>query len=201
MIRRSRRWATSLFAIILLTIAILYVSRARWLSALGNELVLSEAPRQSEIIVVLGGDLRGTRIMAAVDLMNRGFAPLTMISGAGSIYGYHESDLAVDFALRHGAHAANFVKFPYPAVSTIDEARAVVQELRRMRIHRVTVVTSNFHTRRAYRIFRAQAPDMEVHVASAGDSYFPINGWWHDREARKIFLEEWAKTFAYDVGL
>ena len=201
MLRRNLRWVLGVLIALALSGATLYLTRQQWLSALANHLVLTDTPQPADLIVVLGGDLRGARIMAAVDLMNRGFASRALISGAGYLYGYHESDLAVDFALRHGARASSFVKFPYAASSTREEAHAVVRELRHMHVRKLLVVTSNFHTRRASRIFRAEAPEMEVHVASAGDTYFPVHGWWRQREARKIFLDEWLKTFAFEIGL
>ncbi len=198
--RNTRRLPIALITFFLVLV-VLYATRANWLPSLARVLVFSEKPQRSDIIVVLGGDFRGSRIMAAVALMEQGYAPQALISGSGNLYGYHESDLAVDYALRHGGKANTFVKFPYPANSTREEAHAVIQELRRMHVHKVLVVTSNFHTHRAVRIFRAEAPDMEVHISSAGDSSFPIDGWWHAREGRKIFFDEWLKTFAYDAGL
>ena len=63
------------------------------------------------------------------------------------------------------------------------------------------LVTSDYHTRRAGKIFRHQAPDMTFDVVSAPDEYFTTDGWWHDREGRKTFLIEWMKTVAEWFGL
>lgn len=201
MLRPAARIALTLIVILLVCGAALYATAPHWLPAAAGELVYSEAPRRSDVIVVLGGDFRGFRIMAATELMQKGYAPQVLVSGAGSIYGFHESDLAVDYAVRHGAEADRFIKFPYPAVSTRDEAHAVVRQLRSMGVRRFLVVTSNFHTHRAARIFRAEAPDLEMHMISAGNAYFPIESWWKERESRKIFFDEWLKTLAYNVGI
>ena len=66
-----------------------------------------------------------------------------------------------------------FVAFPNEARSTAAEAdRRDLAELRKLHAHRIDIVTSNFHTRRAGNIYRAQAPDLEIHVVAAPDLYF-----------------------------
>ena len=168
---------------------------------MGASLVSAEKPRKADIIVVLGGDLRGARILAASRLIHEGWASQALVSGSGYIYGYHESDLEVDYAVRHGESSDEFVRFPFPANSTREEAHAVVAELRRRHVHTYLVVTSNYHTRRAGRIFRDEGPDLEPHVVSAGDANFPVGSWWHYRESRKTLFDEYLKTAANAVGL
>jgi len=197
-----RRRKLVLTLLIVLAIAVLgYATGDRWLPWLGEGLIAYEAPQKAELIVVLGGDTRGGRIMAASRLIHEGWAPQALISGAGYVYGYHESDLEVDYAMRHGESPAEFIRFPFPALSTREEARAVIDELRRMHIHKILVVTSNFHTRRAARVFRHEAPDLESHVISSGDEMFKLHSWWRNRESRKILLDEYLKTAAYAVGM
>ena len=197
---RHRKFLIPFLPVLLVALAF-YATREHWLPALGAWLVAAEKPQKAEIIVVLGGDLRGARILAASRLIHEGWAPEALVSGAGYIYGYHESDLAVDYAVRHGESPNAFVRFPYPAFSTREEARAVVGELRRRHVHKYLVVTSNYHTRRAGRIFRDEGPDLEPHVVSAGDANFPVADWWRHRESRKTLLDEYMKTFANAVGL
>jgi hypothetical protein len=38
-------------------------------------------------------------------------------------------------------------------------------------------------------------------VVAAPDEYFRADGWWRSREASKIFLIEWMKTFANVLGM
>ena len=49
-------------------------------------------------------------------------------------------------------------------------------------VHKIDLVTSNFHTRRAGNIYRAQAPGLEIHVVEVAGPYFTPDGWWKDRE-------------------
>jgi hypothetical protein len=48
---------------------------------------------------------------------------------------------------------------------------------------------------------RAAAPDLDVRVVAAPDEYFRADGWWRNREGRKIFLVEWLKTVANLLGM
>ena len=172
-----------------------------WLVALGGFLVHAEAPAPADMIVVLAGDYLGNRILTAGDLVGKGFAPKALVSGPADFYDLHENDLAIPFAVRHGYPESYFVPFPNDSRSTVAEAEAVIPELRRRQVRRIDLVTSNFHTRRAGSIFRKRAPDLEIHVVAAPDRYFTPDGWWKNREGRKIFLVEWMKTFATWLGM
>ncbi len=156
---------------------------------------------QADIIEVLGGDLRGGRILMAANLARQGYAPRVMVSGGGDLYGQHESDLAVAFAVQKGFEESMFVKLRYPAESTRDEARAVVREFRRLNVKRYLLVTSNFHSRRAEMVFRQEAPDLPFHVIGSPDPYFTPSGWWLNREGEKTFVNEWTKTVANWFGV
>ncbi len=168
---------------------------------MGSYLVDQQPPISAEMIAVLGGDLRGNRIVTAASLARRGYAPRVLVSGAGSLYGQHESDLAVAYAVRQGFDEKLFVKLKYPAQSTRDEARAVVRELRRLHVKTFLLVTSNFHTRRAESVFHEEGPELKFHVIAAPDLYFTPQGWWKNREGEKTFVNEWTKTVANWFGV
>jgi uncharacterized SAM-binding protein YcdF (DUF218 family) len=191
------RWL--LYAAILIVLVL--VTHAYWLSALGGYLIHDEAPGQADMIVVLAGDYFGNRILTAAELVRRGLAPKALVSGPDDVYGQSESDLAIAFAVRHGFPESYFVNFPNDAKSTVAEADAIIPELRKLRARRIEIVTSNFHTRRAGKIYRARAGDMEFHMTSAPDPYFSAAGWWKNREGRKTFLVEWEKTVASWFGI
>jgi uncharacterized SAM-binding protein YcdF (DUF218 family) len=150
---------------------------------------------------VLAGDFSGNRILTAADLVRRGFAPQALVSGPSGVYGLYESDLAIQFAVRHGFPESYFIPLPHDARSTREEAVDVLPVLKQRNVRRVDIVTSDYHTRRAGNIFRAQAPGLEIHMVAAPDQYFTPNGWWKNREGRKTFLLEWMKTVATWVGM
>ena len=166
------------------------------LAAFGNFLVQAGPPQNADIIVVLAGDGFGRRILKAAELVKEGFAPRALVSGPYGMYGNYECDLAIPFAVKAGYPESYFVHLEHRARSTADEARVVVEKLRATGVKRVLLVTSNYHTRRSGRIFHRAAPDLNIFVVSAPDEFFKPDSWWHDREARKIFLLEWTKTVA-----
>ena len=198
--RRGRSRFPWLIGIGLALVLILLTSRL-WLALLGGYLVKADAPVRADMVVVLAGDYSGNRIMTGGDLVRRGLAPQALVSGPGPEYGHYESDLAIQFAEKHGYPASYFVALPNQAHSTKEEADLVLAELRRRNAHRIDIVTSNYHTRRAGNIYRAKARDLDIHMVSAPDVFFRPDGWWKDREAQKTFVIEWMKTVATWLGI
>jgi uncharacterized SAM-binding protein YcdF (DUF218 family) len=176
--------------------AVLFAFSGRILWSLGAILNSSEPPQKADMILVIGGDARGSRILTGAELVRDGYAPRVLVSGIGEFYGHHESDLAIDFAVQHGYPREIFIAFHYPALSTVDEARADVRELRRLGVHKYLLVTSVYHTARASRVFRREGPDLDVHPVSAPERYWQNGEWWKDREGRKIWFTEAIKTIA-----
>jgi uncharacterized SAM-binding protein YcdF (DUF218 family) len=172
-----------------------------WLAALGGYLVRAGAPVHADMIVVLAGDFSGNRILLAGDLVRRGFAPQALVSGPSGAYGMHESDLAIRFAVQHGYPASYFIALPNDSRSTRSEAGDVLAALGKLHAHSIDIVTSNYHTRRAGRIYHAEAPGFEIHMVAAPDRDFTPDGWWKDRNAQKTFLLEWMKTVANWLGM
>lgn len=197
---RLRRWFVILVVVGLASLAALWVTRARWLSALGRELVLSNEPFQADAVVVLAGDDTGGRILKGAQLIERGFAPLALVSGPRCCYGMHESDLAIPFAIRKGYPAQWFIPVHNTGRSTRDEAGAVMREIERRKLNRFIVVTSNYHTARAARVYAALVPEDRFRVVASADEDFVPETWWYTREGEKTFLMEWMKTFAYRMG-
>jgi uncharacterized SAM-binding protein YcdF (DUF218 family) len=194
---RRSAWLLGFAALIIL---ILFFSRSIWLRDLGRELVDTQPPQKSDMIVVLGGDWYGNRILKAAQLAKQGYAPKVLVSGGGYLYGNYEGDMAVPFAVQHGYDPHMFIKLLHPVSSTRAEAEAVIPELRRRGVKRYIIVTSDFHTARAGRLFREMAPDLELRVV-ATNATSDWDRWWEDRESRKTFLMEWTKTLTSRLGM
>ena len=171
------------------------------LGAMGAYLVQAVPPQKADAALVLAGDGWGNRMLTAAQLVRDGFVPKVLVSGPDGAYGLHECDLAIPFAVKHGYPESYFVHMEHSARSTVTEAQAVLPMIRRMGIHRLIVVTSNFHTHRAGAIFRKLAPDLTILIVAAPDENFTPDGWWHNREAQKTFVVEWEKTVANWIGL
>lgn len=196
---KSRTRALLLTLVGLIVIAAVFHTAI--LSALGAYLIKADAPQKADVAVVLAGDSWGHRILTGAQLVRDGYVPKVIVSGPDGAYGNHECELAIAFAVKRGYPESYFIHSEHSARSTQAEAEALLPEIRRQGYKRIIVVTSNYHTRRAGNIFRALAPDLTILMVPASDENFTPGGWWHNREAEKIFLNEWEKTFANWLGI
>jgi uncharacterized SAM-binding protein YcdF (DUF218 family) len=188
------RRAFRLAALTSIALALIGVLHTQIYAALGSFLEKSEAPQRADAAFVVAGDISGHRILKAAQLVREGYVPKAIVSGPEGMYGFHESDLAIPFAEQAGYPESYFLPFPNRALSTNEEAHAAAEEFQKLGVKRVLLVTSDYHTRRAGNLFRAAAPDVDFVVVAARDDHFSPRGWWRDREGRKTFVTEWAKT-------
>ena len=164
-------------------------------------MVNSEAPQRADAALVLGGDYHGRRVLKGAELFSKGYVPKVLVSGSGPIYGMHESELAIQLAVRRGYPQDAFIPLQHEAVSTEDEIRSVVESLRTMRIRKLLLVTSPSHTGRATRVARQLLPGIEIHSIAAEDPTWQNGYWWTNREGRKAWLFEAMKSIAYSLDL
>ena len=179
----------------------LYLARAPLLTAAGSYLVQASPPVKADVALVLAGDGRGNRILKAAQLVRDGYVPKVLVSGPDGNYGFYECDLEIPFAVKAGYPESYFVHFENTARSTREETDAAAQALRKLGAHRVLLVTSDYHTRRAGGLYHAAAPDLEITVVAAPDTYFSADGWWKNREGQKTAFYEWVKTITSWVNL
>jgi uncharacterized SAM-binding protein YcdF (DUF218 family) len=181
------------------------LSRSLWLPALGYALVHNDGPAKADMAVVLAGDALGHRIEKAAELVREGYVPAALISGPAGYYGLHESDFAIAYAVRRGFPAEWFIALPHSALSTGEEAPVVLAELRRRNVRSFLLVTSDFHTARARRIFlaaeRAIGGGPAMRTVAAPDEFFRPDSWWRSRQGQKTVFFEWSKTVATALGI
>jgi uncharacterized SAM-binding protein YcdF (DUF218 family) len=195
-----------LFALLLLVVLLLgvYVFSGQLLAAAGNFLIEDDGPRKADAIVVLGGDRYGDRTLKAAELAQEGYAPFVIVSGPPSLIGY-ESGEEIQFAEQHGYSASLFreVHLPDEAESTRTEEDFLRTYLTAHGIKSILLVTSNFHTRRAVKLWRRENPSIAAAVVPSVDPqrYFTPQTWWKTRPGQKIFLMEWLKTISVVLGV
>jgi uncharacterized SAM-binding protein YcdF (DUF218 family) len=197
--------AFKLILALVVLLAGLVLARTAWLTALGKALVHDDGPAKAEIAVVLGGDYWGHRILTAARLVRAGYVPAVLVSGPPGFYGANECDAEIEFAVRQGYPAEWFIAAAHKELNTRDESRALLEELRRRNIHSFLLVTSNFHTARARRIFleseRRMGGGPQFRMVAAPDQFFKADSWWRNREGEKTFLMEWLKTVTGPLGI
>jgi uncharacterized SAM-binding protein YcdF (DUF218 family) len=188
------------FAAALLILLGLALFHAPLLIAYGDLLVDSQPPSKADAILVLAGDFGGDRIRMAGELLRKGFAPYALVSGPMPIYGVNEADLAIEMMKREGYADVDLRALYLKASSTREESRQVAAEMGRRQVRRLLIVTSDYHTARAGRLFRkAMGSSVEIHMVAAKDPHFPRESWWREREGLKTIFYESLKTVSSAV--
>ena len=200
-----RRFRFQFALVLLLLAAAAFLARDVWLAALGRGLVHDDGPAKAEIAVVLAGEPWGYRLTRGAELARQGYVPRVLVSGPPGLYGINEADAAIRFAIVRGYPAEWFIPLYHTGLSTREEAVAVLDALKLRNIRSVLLVTSDYHTARARRIFRdvesqrGGGPDLRV--VAAGDRFFSVAGCWRNREGRKTAFLEWTKTLSSVFGI
>jgi uncharacterized SAM-binding protein YcdF (DUF218 family) len=201
----SSRRLLRISILILVVAAAGFATRDLWLAALGRGLVHDEGPGKAEMAVVLAGDMSGRRLISSAELVRQGWVPRVLVSGPAGFYGVNEADAAIRFGISKGFPAEWFVALPHTAMSTREEAAVILADLKTRQIHSFLLVTSNYHTARARRIFLAMERRMgggpSMRVVAAPDQYFTPTGWWFSREGKKTTFLEWTKTVTGAFGI
>ena len=195
-----------LFLLLILLIAgTAGLSRAWWLRVIGHALIHDDGPATADLAVVLAGDYWGNRIVKGGELVRLGYVPAALVSGPSGFYGHYEYEPAIAYAVRQGSKPEWFIAFPNDARSTQEEAWAILPELHRRNTHRMLLVTSDYHTRRALHIFRRterkMGGQMDIRSVASPDEEFHPDSWWQSRQGQKVAFMEWTKTLAEAVGL
>ncbi len=182
-----------------------FVTRNLWLAGMGWALVHNDGPAKAELAVVLAGDYTGERLRTAAELVRQGYVPRVLVSGPPGFYGVNEADAAIRFAVANGYPAEWFLAMRHRGFSTREEVAALMGYLKAQQVHRILLVTSDFHTARSRRLFLAEerrvggGPD--VRVVAAPDYSFASGQWWHTREGQKTVFLEWTKTVTGAFGI
>jgi uncharacterized SAM-binding protein YcdF (DUF218 family) len=189
----SKRWAVPLMGCILITSVIAVT--VRWkavLTSLGSFLVDSQPPQSADLIVVLGGDFWGPRVLTGSELARAGYAPTVLLSGP-PYNGRPQGELSIEFLVQKGYPSQIFQVFANQAHSTITEAIALRGELARRKVKRVLLVTTAHHSRRAAIVLTLFCPGIRFISIPAPDSRYHADQWWSDKNSRHLFVSEWRK--------
>ncbi len=183
--------------------AVAAATHSLWLPLFGYALIHDDGPAKADMAVVLAGGFTGQRLEEAAELVKAGWVPAVLVSGP-TYYDVHETDLSIPMMVRRGFPASWFIALPNNSLSTREEAWVILRELQRRGVKSFLLVTSNYHTGRARRIYRtvehAMGGGPSFRTVAAPDPYFSAEGWWKNREGQKTVFLEWWKSLATAVG-
>ena len=178
--------------ILILALLLLWV-----VSRTGNFLVIDN-PQKADTILVLAGET-GNRPLRALELMQQGYAPRVILDVPQNERIFDTSDLQLAQAWINSHPSPNSMSIcPISALSTKTESFESAECLRRAGVHSVLLVTSDFHTRRAFSIYRKEQPQFVYSVAASRDAtQFGVR-WWQHRQWAKVNLDEWFRLLWWE---
>ncbi len=187
-----------LVAVLVLAVALAMVA----LPLAGRLLVVADPlPASADAIVVLAGSIP-TRVLEAGDLYRSGLAPRVVVTRERLLRGdaalrargvrLPESDELTLAALEQlGVPPHAIIRLRRRTRSTENEARTVARWACAHRLHRLVIVTSRPHSRRARLIYqRALTPTVAVTIRPSRYDVFSAQHWWRIRRDAKIVLYE-----------
>jgi uncharacterized SAM-binding protein YcdF (DUF218 family) len=177
---------------------------------LAKSLIVEKPLERADLIVVLSGSAAyKERTLLAAQLYVRGIAPLIAISDDGGRGGWSRSEqtnvpfveLARRELVKNGVAEDAIVQLPGQMTGTDSEAKAVEAYARLGRIRSVLLVTSPYHTRRAYATFEKAFAHLDIELgvagtAAGGASPLP-SAWWHGPTGWRDVAGEYLKSVVY----
>ncbi len=196
--RRHRRRVTAAVVAVVASYTLVFQTNLPWFMA--EPLLMSEAPRQADTIVVFAGGVGESgqagggyqeRVREAVELYQAGYAP-RMIFSSGYEFAFREAEVMRSLAVSQGVPDSAIV-LETRASSTYENVVFVYELLEEHELNTILLVSSPYHMRRALLTWEAQAPDVEVISTPVRDSQFynhvrgasleQLQGLWHEYAA------------------
>jgi uncharacterized SAM-binding protein YcdF (DUF218 family) len=189
-VKRNRAIRTSIAIVILLLIGVLCAVRS------GSYLVVNQ-PERSDVIVVLAGDHDDHRYWGALALLRAGYGQKMVMDASSDLtYGQTSAERAAAFVRQSaGSNQSQISVCTITNDSTVQEASNIRDCLAQLHPapKSALLVTSDFHTRRAFSIVRSRLPQYRWSVAAVNDPTIFGQPWWRNREWAKTALYEWQK--------
>lgn len=179
------------FLVLLIIVVVAASQAARFL--------VVEGPVKSDAIVVLAGET-DARPARGVELLRQGWAPRLFLNAEKRtrIYDMRLVDIAQNYVSRL-PEAGRVSVCPISGYSTFAEADDVSRCLQPLGAHRVLIVTSDYHTRRALMILRRRLPQYQFSAAGASNPAEFGEDWWTKREWAKVTFDEWSKMIWWQL--
>ena len=160
-----------------------------------------DAPRASDMILVLAGETERRPALAEV-LLERGYAQRVILNVPAQAKVYDASQM--DIARRYIgglSRGKDWLLCPIDGMSTKDEAKNVERCVHDFspNARSILVVTSDYHTRRALKVFQQQFPGWDISVAAAYDPTQFGPRWWDHRQWAKVCLDEWLRLLWWEA--
>jgi len=169
------------------------------LAAKAGSFLVVDAPRPSDVILVLAGETH-RRPERALQLLAQGYGRRIMLDVPtnAKIYAFTQMQLAQKY-VQDLPQAASVSLCPIDGLPTKAESKDAEKCLAHGGGKSVLIVTSDFHTRRALSVFQREIPGHAYSVAAARDEeQFGVR-WWTHRQWAKTFTDEWLRLVWWEI--
>ena len=164
----------------------------------GSFLVVNDL-RQADVIVVLAGETN-RRPALGVQLLSRNYAPKMILDVPANDIVYDQNLIEIAEAFVQKSPQRQSVKIcPIIGLSTKTEAQDVSRCLGLTEVHRVLVVTSDYHTRRARSILQHELRGYQIFVTPVPDPAQFGKSWWRHRQWAKTNFDEWVRLMWWEL--
>jgi uncharacterized SAM-binding protein YcdF (DUF218 family) len=216
--RKQQLKRGKLIFLIIVAIALiqLIAYRQRILVAIGTYLVYEQSPQQADVIAIPANwDDTIIRARGGADLYNKGLAKVVFVPRMEPMEGLEETrkrgiyvpenrDLLIVILEGLGVPLAAIETSAQEVTDTWEEAQEMSNLVERKGYTSVLVVTSKYHSRRAYLIFKdaLKGKASVISVPSPYDPSDPEEWWRRSKDSRSVILEYqkmlvyyWRKVF------
>lgn len=158
-----------------------------------------DRPEKSDVIVVLAGET-SRRPTRALELLRAGMAPRIVLDAEAGERVFDQTLTEIAQRYVNGLPEANVISVcGIDGRSTAGETRDVARCLQPLGAHRVLLVTSDYHSRRALAIFSHRLPQYQWSMATAHNPAGFGDAWWTHREWAKTTFDEWTKLVWWEA--
>jgi uncharacterized SAM-binding protein YcdF (DUF218 family) len=199
-----RRGCRGLIGFVLIGLIPLAIYLILW--GMGAVLIVGDSLQKSDVVVLLGGGDR-QRMEEAVAIYKEKQAGMVVLTETGESdpeTGILYSQLQKEEMITLGVPDGGIEFTEQHGNSTYEEAYAVRKLLTQSaRLESAIVVTDPYHTLRTRLIFRDvfRETDIRLSVRPVRSHWYRSTTWWQSREGWQVTLSEYAKVFAFFMGI
>lgn len=194
MMKKKRYWLLiPIFIVIIIWLISPYI-----LQSMAKYLVVKDQLSTAEAIVVLGGDSNGERVEEGITLYKKKYAPLLILSAGPLAWHLTGAEWMSKQAVAGGVSFDKII-LEDQSRSTLENALFVRNILSNRNIHKIILVTSPTHTRRASLVFNKILSKDRVVVLSwpTTKSIFNPENWWKRHEDLQLVIWEYVSLVLY----
>jgi len=194
------------------TLSALLVVAGLGVALMLDRLIMLDMPlTKADHAVVLDGN--NQRLLRAKELLDQGLVADIYVSNGEPAHpdeidrivselGYVTPDrtgIKIEILKKLGVAPEKIIVFGQGSLTTRDEAKALAAQLNGQ-TPRLTLVTTNYHSRRAQEIFERALPGLSIQVTCPGGCVAPLS-WWKDPAIAAQFVLEFVKHIYFRLGL